>query len=102
LSPQQIAEYIVTSSLLAVVRPMCHGHCKSVRILTICTSRKADRKCDADMFEADVNSACSSGPHPAVRRISISGAEIKRARLIYFQLPNAAETDLLSVWLPAE
>ena len=92
LLPQQIANYVV--SLLAAVRPMCLGHCKSVRILPIRASTKADRKCETDMFEALVNSACMSGPHPAVRRISISGAEIKRARLNYFQLPNAAETGI--------
>ena len=85
-------DYIV--SLLAAVRSMWFGHCKSVRILPIRTIRKADRKCEEDMFEAHVNSSYMSGPHPAVRRFSISGAEIKRAPLNYFQLPNTAETGI--------
>ena len=89
---QQITDYI--DNMLAAVRSICLGHCKSVRILPIRRSRKADRKCEADTFDAHVNSACSSGPHPAVRRISISGAEIKRAQLSYFQLPYAAETGI--------
>ena len=78
LSFSSAANFVVSS--LVTLRSKCLGQCKSVRILATRASRKADRKCEADMLETQVNSTCTSGPHHAVRRCSIFGAEINLLR----------------------